>query len=309
MKIKIGIVGYGNLGRACEKLLQNKNYFKLVAIFSRRKNIASPFKTKIEDYNNAKNYINKIDVMLMCGGSKNDLMTQSPEMLKYFNIIDTFDTHKKTNSHRKNLKKVSFLSRKTAIYSCGWDPGFLSIIRAYSSALLNEAEVSTLWGKGVSQGHSDALRRIDGIEDAIEFTIPQKGVLKKLLNNEKIASQNMHKRVCFVCIKDRANQNKIKKEILNMPYYFKGQDVEINFCSQLDVLKKKMQMFHGGKIIAVQKDKMASIVFDIKMKSNPIFTANILLSFAKIINTLPIGVYSPLEISPIQLDKNLLKIL
>lgn len=309
MKIKIGIVGYGNLGRACEKLLQDNKLFKLVAIFSRRKNISSPFKTKIEDYCNAKNYINKIDVMLMCGGSKNDLMIQSPEMLKYFNIIDTFDTHKKAKKHRKNLKKVSFLSRKTAIYSCGWDPGFLSIIRAYSSALFNGVDVYTLWGKGVSQGHSDALRKIDGIEDAIEFTIPQKGILKRLLNNEKIASQNMHKRVCFVCLKDGTNLNKIKKEILNMPYYFKGQDVEINFCSQLDVLKKKMQMFHEGKVVAIQKDKMASAVFCVKMKNNPIFTANILLSFAKIIKNLSTGVYSPLEISPIQLDKNLLKIL
>lgn len=309
MKIKIGIVGYGNLGKACEKLLQNNKTFKLVAIFSRRKNIISPFKTKIEDYCHAKNYVNKIDVMLMCGSSKNDLMIQSPEMLKYFNTIDTFDTHKKANEHRQNLKKVSFLSRKTAIYSCGWDPGLLSIIRTYFTALLDGAEVYTLWGKGVSQGHSDALRKINGIEDAIQYTIPQSGIIKKLLNNEKFNSLNMHKRICYVCVKNGINIDKIKKEILNMPYYFKGQDVEINFCSQLDILKKKMKMFHGGKVVAIQKDKMASAVFDVKMKSNPIFTANILLSFAKIIKSLAVGVYSPLEISPLQLDKKLLKLL
>lgn len=299
MKLKIGIVGYGNLGKQAEKILIESNH-QLVAIFSRRENIKSEFGTKIEKYQNAPNYKDKIDVMLMCGGSKNDIMKQSAEMLNFFNIIDSFDTHDKIQQHKQNLEKISNISKKSAIYSCGWDPGLFSLIRIFETAFLDQPKVYTFWGKGVSQGHSDALRQIDGVEDAIQYTIPASRHIQKIRTDYDFVPQKneMHIRECFVAIKKGANKKQIEQQIKNMENYFKGQEVQIHFVKKELIEKLKKRMYHAGQIIGSGKDMSAQIRFYVKMKSNPTFTANIMTKYINAIKHLPFGVYSVADIAP-----------
>lgn len=299
MKLNIGIVGYGNLGKQAEKILIESNH-QLVAIFSRRENIKSEFGTKIEKYENAKNYKDKIDVMLMCGGSKNDIMKQSVEMLNHFNIIDSFDTHDKIQQHKQNLEAASNTSGKTAIYSCGWDPGLFSLIRIFENAFLDQPKVYTFWGKGVSQGHSDALRQIDGVEDAIQYTIPASKHIQKIRTDYDFVPQKneMHIRECFVAVKNGADKKQIEHQIKNMENYFKDQEVQIHFVKKELIEKLKKRMYHAGQIIGSGKDMSAQIRFYVKMKSNPNFTANIMIRYINAIVSLPCGVYSVADIAP-----------
>lgn len=298
-QINVGIVGYGNLGKSVEKILINNKNFKLVAIFSRR-NITSPFNTKVENYKNFINYKNKIEVMLLCGGSKNDLEVQTPELIEHFDVINTFDTHKKIPTELKKLNLLAKNNNKRAIICCGWDPGIFSIIRGLFVSLSNKA--TTFWGKGLSMGHSDAIRQIVGVKDAIQFTIPNKKALKLAFTNKLTKSIPMHFRECYV-VADKNNRARIEKEIKEIPNYFKGQPTKVNFVSQNTLNKLKQNTSHKGQIISsfiTQNNTQANLSFSVDMQSNPDFTATIVVSYIKAIfnfkqNNVS-GAFTPLDV-------------
>ncbi len=284
--IRIGIVGFGNLGKAVFNCVKSFNDLKLVCIFSRRDLKDFDFKNiKVEKYENISCYKNKIDVMIMCGGSKKDLMFQSPEVLKNFCIIDSFDTHAKIFEHYKNLNEVGTSSKKLALLSCGWDPGLFSMMRLLFFGVSNK-EPTTVWGNGVSQGHSDAIRKIDGVLDARAYTICKTGILKKVLcgKEENISPQKIHIRKCFVAIKKGASKNIIKEQIKSMPNYFLGYQTKIKFIKQETLNKKHAKLFHGGSVVCgfkTNQNNLEKMHFSLKLESNPDFTASVLLMFAR----------------------------
>lgn len=278
-KVNIGIVGYGNLGKAAEQaVLANKN-FNLIAIFSRRL-ICSKFNTKIEPYENFRNYVGKIDIMLLCGGSKSDLEIQTPEIAKYFDVINTFDTHKKIPTEYSKLNDIGKKTGHRIIMSCGWDPGIFSMIRAMFLALSKNDPI-TFWGKGISMGHSDAIRRVDGVEDAVQFTIPNPEAVKKAKAGNLPEDMPRHFRDCYVACEPKYEQ-RIENEIKNIPNYFKGQPTTVNFVSQKHLLKLKSKMLHKGEVISSFKTAGGSkckMNFSVSMDSNPNFTATIMTSY------------------------------
>ena len=300
MKIRIGIVGYGNLGKAVEcEVLKNSNY-KLVAIFSRRL-VASAFGTTVEPYENYVNYKNKIDVMLLCGGSKNDLEPQTQDIAQHFDCINTFDTHAKIAKHLQNVDNIAKESRHLAIISCGWDPGLFSNIRAMIYKFL-DAEPITFWGKGISMGHSDAIRQVKGVDDGVQFTIPNKEAMT-LAGKGRLDQQTpRHFRECFIA-SSSTDKTRIESEIKNIPSYFKGQPTTINFVSQEKIFKLKSKMFHGGEIIGISsnnKSSKFSMKFTVKMSSNPAFTAKLMTAYINAIlrlkQTQTHGAFTPLDI-------------
>ncbi len=300
--MKFGICGYGNLGKAVEKVVKT-NQDQIVGIFSRRKDVKSELGTQVFDYQDAKNFVGKIDVMVMCGGSQEDLLWQSPQMCKYFNIIDTFDTHASIQSHRQALDKVAKESGHVAIYSCGWDPGLFSMIRGLSNGVFKTAP-KTFWGKGVSQGHSEALRNIPGILDAIQFTVPNSEAIKKCQSDPlaEIDGKSMHERHCFVALDGTRNFEDIQKQIKETENYFKGQKVIVNVCSPEEIQDLKKKMFHQGVVFAGDKD--SSLEFSVKMQNNPLFTAKILYAYSNAIKKLESGAYNPTDIPVKYLEKN-----
>ena len=289
--IRIGIVGFGNLGKAVEKeIIKNKD-MKLVGVFTRRN--TNEIKTHSKDVKVIKfdeifNYINYIDVMILCGGSATDLRYQSPLLASSFNIIDSFDTHEKINEHYKKVNAASIEGGKTSIISVGWDPGLFSLIRLLSEAILLNGNSYTFWGKGVSQGHSDALRGIKGIEDAIQYTIPIEDAMNKVrrCENPTLETRDKHIRECYVVAKEGYNLTDIESEIKNMPYYFDEYDTTVNFISKEELDKKKEKLPHGGFVfrsgLTGERNENNSIIeFSLKLDSNPEFTAGILIAYAR----------------------------
>ena len=299
MKIKVGIVGYGNLGKAVEQeILKNKD-FKLIAIFSRR-TIKSSFDTIVEPYDNFVNYKNKIDIMFLCGGSKCDLEIQTPEIAKYFDVINTFDTHAKIKEHFETLDNIAKKSNHRAIISCGWDPGLFSLIRVVMQAISGETP-TTFWGKGISMGHSDALRNVKGVEDAVQFTLPNKQAVKLARQGKLPKNMPLHFRDCHIVSND-SNHEELTTRIKNIPNYFKGQPTSVNFVNMLTLSKLKKKMFHKGEIVSSFKSAKSkfSILFKVSMDSNPEFTAKIMISYTKAILNLKqkniVGAFTPLDI-------------
>ncbi len=285
-KINVGIVGYGNLGKAAEQaVLANKN-FNLVAIFSRRL-VCSKFNTKVEPYNSFTDYVTKIDVMLLCGGSKSDLEIQTPEIAEYFDVINTFDTHKKIPTEFNKLNEIAKKSKHRIIMSCGWDPGIFSLIRAMFMALSNNNPI-TFWGKGISMGHSDAIRRISGVDDAVQFTVPNKEAIKRAKSGTLPEDMPRHFRECYVVCKPK-DSARIENEIKNIPNYFKGQPTTVSFVDQNHLLKLKSKMLHRGEVISSFKtagDSKCKLNFSVYMDSNPNFTACIITTYINAIANL-----------------------
>ncbi len=301
MRVNVGIVGYGNLGKATEKIiLANKN-FNLIAIFSRRI-VLSKFNTLVEPYENYKNYVGKIDVMLLCGGSMSDLQNQTPEILTYFDCLNTFDTHKKINSELSKLNKIAQQNNKILIMSCGWDPGLFSIIRALCFLISGEIP-HTFWGKGISMGHSDALRQVSGVDDGIQFTLPNKDAIKLAKKGTLPEDMPMHSRECYVVSK-KSNHLKLENKIKSLPDYFLNQPTNVKFISEPELLKLKSRQSHKGEIISKFKTISKSnckINFSVSMESNPDFTATILTSYIWAVINLKrqgkSGAFTPLDIS------------
>ncbi len=279
MKINVGIVGYGNLGKSAEKSILANKKLNLVAIFSRRL-VRSTYCTKVEAYENFKDYIGKIDVMLLCGGSKSDLEIQTPEMAKYFDVINTFDTHKKIPTEFDKLNKIAKNSGHRVIMSCGWDPGIFSVMRAMFMAI-GKNDSTTFWGKGISMGHSDAIRRVNGVKDAVQFTVPNPDAIKLAKAGKLPDDMPRHFRECYV-VCDQKDQARIECEIKDIPNYFSGQPTTVNFVSPEQLMKLKSKMLHRGEVISSFKTAQGTkckMNFSLYMDSNPDFTASVMISY------------------------------
>lgn len=289
-KIRLGIVGYGNLGRGVECALRFAKDMELVGIFTRRNpdNINSVTGAKVYSINDAMDMQDKIDVMVLCGGSANDLPHQTVEMAKYFNVVDSFDTHAKIAEHFKNVDNASKEGKKVSVISVGWDPGMFSLNRLYSQAILPNGADYTFWGPGVSQGHSDAIRRIEGVLDARQYTIPVDEALECVRDGEQpdFTTREKHIRECYVVAKEGADLAKIEKEIKTMPNYFADYDTFVHFISQDELNKNHSGIPHGGIVIrtgttGINNENKHVIEYSLKLDSNPEFTANVLLAYAR----------------------------
>lgn len=290
MMIRIGIIGYGNLGKGVELAILNNNDMELKAIFTRRApdNIKTIINVKVNSIEEIENWKDKIDVMILCGGSAKDLPVQTPKFASMFNVIDSFDTHAKIPEHFRNVNENAKLSKKIALISCGWDPGIFSLNRLLSECYLPKGNTYTFWGKGVSQGHSDAIRQIEGVKDAKQYTIPIEKTIEKVRNGEnpELTAKEKHIRECFVVLEENADKEEIKKEIINMPNYFADYDTIVNFVSDKELRENHNTMPHGGFVIRSGKtgknnDSNEIIEYSLKLDSNPEFTASVLVAYAR----------------------------
>ncbi len=290
MSIKVGIIGYGNLGKGVELAVLNNNDMELRAIFTRRNpsSIKTLTNVKVNSIEEIEKWRDDIDVMILCGGSATDLPVQTPKFASMFNVIDSFDTHAKIQGHFKNVNESAKSAKKIALISCGWDPGIFSLNRLLAECYLPKGNTYTFWGKGVSQGHSDAIRRIDGVKDAKQYTIPVEKAMERVRNGERIelTAREKHIRECFVVLEKNADQEKVKNEIINMPNYFADYDTIVNFVSEEELKKYHNTMPHGGVVIRSGKtgknDKSKEIIeYSLKLDSNPEFTASVLVAYAR----------------------------
>lgn len=286
-KIRVGVVGYGNLGRGVIKALGNNSDFELVGVFSRRENLQIEGVESIH-VSKAADYKDKIDVMILCGGSATDLSEQGPQFAEMFNTVDSFDTHPIIPEYFAKLDKVAKGANKLSIMSVGWDPGLFSLNRLMGNVVLTEGTDYTFWGKGVSQGHSDAIRRIDGVKDAKQYTVPVEAALEAVRSgsNPELTTRQKHKRVCYVVAEEGADKARIEKEIVTMPNYFSDYDTEVNFISQEELDKNHSGMPHGGFVIrtgATSEGVNHAIEFSLKLDSNPEFTGAVLVAYARAI--------------------------
>ena len=286
--INIGILGYGNLGRGVEKAVRNNLDMELVAIFTRR----NPSELKVNSdaqvvsVNEIENWKDKIDVLILCGGSATDLPEQSPEFAKIFNIVDSFDTHAKIPEHFKNVDKSAKENNHTALISAGWDPGLFSLNRLYANAILPNGKDYTFWGKGVSQGHSDAIRRIEGVLDARQYTIPVDSALEAVRagENPELTTRQKHTRECFVVLKDGADAKKVEQEIKTMPNYFADYDTTVHFITKEELNKNHSGIPHGGFVLrsGESSDGVKHLIeYRLKLDSNPEFTSSVLIAYAR----------------------------
>ncbi len=292
---KIGILGYGNLGKGVELAVKDNDDMELVAVFTRRdpKSVKTLRGTKVVSVNDIKEYEGKIDVLIICGGSATDLPVQTPEYAKMFNVIDSFDTHAKIFEHFGNVDKSAKETNHVALISCGWDPGAFSLNRLMAENFLPVGNTYTFWGTGVSQGHSDAIRRIEGVKNAIQYTVPVEEAMEKVRNGEnpELTTREKHIRECYVVLEDGADAARIEKEIKTMPNYFDEYDTTVYFISEEELKKNHSKMPHGGFVIRSGKTGLNNetnqiIEYSLKLESNPEFTSSILVSYARAIHRL-----------------------
>lgn len=294
--MKIGILGYGNLGRGVESAVRQNDDMELVCIFTRRDPVSvHPVTEGVAVYSvdDIEKMQGKIDVLVLCGGSATDLPEQTPEYVKYFNVIDSFDTHARIPEHFANVDKVAKENGHVAMISCGWDPGMFSIMRLYGSAVLPEGNDYTFWGKGVSQGHSDAIRRVKGVKNGKQYTIPVDAALAAVRNGEnpKLSTREKHVRECFVVAEEGADLAQIEQDIKTMPNYFADYDTTVHFISEEEFLANHAGIPHGGFVFRTgatgfEKEHKHVIEYSLKLDSNPEFTSSVILAFARAINRL-----------------------
>ena len=290
MAIRIGIYGYGNLGKGVECAVRQNSDMELVGVFSRRNpdSVKTVTGAKVYSCSDVLKMQDKIDVMVICGGSATDLPEQTPYLAQYFNVIDSFDTHAKIPEHFANVDTKAKESKKTAMISVGWDPGMFSLNRMLGSCILPDGNDYTFWGKGVSQGHSDAIRRIEGVADAKQYTIPVQSALDRVRSGENpaLTTREKHTRECFVVAKEGADKAKIEQEIKTMPNYFADYDTTVNFISQEELNEKHGGRPHGGFVIRTGKtgkdlQNNHVIEYSLKLDSNPEFTASVIVAYAR----------------------------
>ena len=291
MAIRIGIMGYGNLGKGVELAVNAASDMELAAVFTRR----DPASLKIASKDvpvvaaaEAEQWKERIDVLIICGGSATDLPKQTPEYARYFNVIDSFDTHARVPEHFANVDKAACESGHVGIISVGWDPGLFSLARVYSTAVLPGGKNYTFWGKGVSQGHSDAIRRIEGVKDARQYTIPVDAALEAVRSGSQpeLTTRQMHTRECFVVLEDGVDAAKIEKEIKEMPNYFADYDTTVHFISEEELRTEHKGMAHGGFVFRTGKtgadgENTHVIEYSLKLDSNPEFTTSVLTAYAR----------------------------
>ncbi len=289
--MKIAILGYGNLGRGVEAAIKQNADMELTAVFTRRnpETVCIQTKTaKVLHIDDILNHKDQIDVLIICGGSATDLPIQTPEYVKYFNVIDSFDTHAKIPEHFSNVDKNALKSGKIGIISVGWDPGMFSLNRLYANAILPNGRDYTFWGKGVSQGHSDAIRRIDGVIDARQYTIPVEDAINAVKNGDTplLTTRQKHIRECFVVAEDGADKEEIKTKIVTMPNYFADYDTIVHFITLDEMKQNHSGLPHGGTVIRSGKtgwdnQNTAIIEYNLKLDSNPEFTSSALVAYAR----------------------------
>lgn len=290
-KIRVGIVGYGNIGRSVETVIQQNPDMELVAVFTRRDPKLLQIHTqgvRALALDDAKNYTESIDVMILCGGSATDLPVQGPEIAQLFNTIDSFDTHAKIPEYYEAVNAAATQAGKTSIISVGWDPGLFSMMRMLSEAILPEGKGYTFWGKGVSQGHSDAIRRVKGVKNAIQYTVPINEAIESVRNGEnpELSTREKHLRECFVVPEENADLAQIESEIKNMPNYFADYNTIVHFITEEELKEKHSKMPHGGFVLrsgvtGYEKENNHIIEFGLKLDSNPEFTASVLVAYAR----------------------------
>lgn len=289
--MNIGIYGYGNLGKGVEDAVKRNKDMDLVAVFTRR----SPDSLKIATENvpvvsseDLPLWKDKIDVLILCGGSATDLPGMTPELAESFNVIDSYDNHSSIPVHFKNVDSSAKKGSKTALISCGWDPGMFSLNRLYASAVLPDGQDYTFWGKGVSQGHSDAIRRIEGVLDARQYTVPVEDAMNRVRKGEQpeFTARDKHERVCYVVAEDGADKERITKEIVTMPAYFEPYNTTVYFISEDEMKRDHAELPHGGSVIRTgftgeNNCHKQVIEYKLSLDSNPEFTGSVLVSYAR----------------------------
>ena len=291
MSIRIGILGYGNLGRGVECAIKQNPDMELAAVFTRRdpKNVRILTEgAKVYHADEAKHMTDKIDVLILCGGSATDLPVQTPEYAKYFTVVDSFDTHARIPEHFAAVDAAAKEAGNVAVISAGWDPGMFSLNRMYANAILPEGKDYTFWGKGVSQGHSDAIRRVEGVKDGKQYTIPVEAALEAVRNGEdpELTTRQKHTRECFVVLEEGADAKKVEEEIKTMPNYFSDYDTTVHFISQEELDRDHSKIPHGGFVLRSgctgwEKENKHIIEYSLKLDSNPEFTSSVLVAYAR----------------------------
>ncbi|MBE6630474.1 MAG: diaminopimelate dehydrogenase [Ruminococcaceae bacterium] len=289
--MRIAILGYGNLGRGVESAVRQNKDMELVGVFTRRAPESVVLRTPGVPVFHTDALLEKkeeIDVLILCGGSATDLPVQTPEMAKHFNVIDSFDTHAKIPAHFANVDAAAKKGGKVAIISVGWDPGLFSLNRLYAAAILPEGADYTFWGKGVSQGHSDAIRRIEGVLDAKQYTVPVPAALDAVRSGEcpTLSTREKHTRECFVVAAEGADKARIEREIVTMPNYFADYDTTVHFITMEELKRDHAGIPHGGKVIrtgktGLDKEHNHVIEYSLTLDSNPEFTSSVLLAYAR----------------------------
>lgn len=290
MKIKIAILGYGNLGRGIECAVGQNDDMELVAVFTRRnpESVKTVSGVKVYHTDRLMEMKEEIDVLMLCGGSATDLPEQTPEYAKYFNVVDSFDTHARIPEHFDRVDKAAAESGHIAFISVGWDPGMFSLNRLYANAILRDGSDYTFWGKGVSQGHSDAVRRISGVKDARQYTIPVEAAITAVRNceNPQLTTRQKHTRECFVVAEEGADKAQIEHEIKTMPNYFADYDTTVHFITEEELRRDHAGIPHGGMVLRTGKTGVNGehnhvIEYSLKLDSNPEFTACVLAAYAR----------------------------
>ena len=293
MTIRIGIVGYGNLGRGTEKAISNNPDMSLVGVFTRRAPEAVKTASGVPAYHmdSLNSFTDKIDVLVLCGGSKDDLPEQGPALAKLFNTVDSFDTHARIPEYFEAVNKVAVANKKTALISIGWDPGMFSINRLYGEAILPVGDTYTFWGKGVSQGHSDAIRRVKGVKNGVQYTLPSPTAIEQVRSGSRpnLSTRQKHTRECFVVLEEGADASAVALEIKNMPNYFADYDTTVNFISEAELKAQHAGIPHGGFVIrsGLTSEGVKQVVeYSLKLDSNPEFTSSVLVAYARAVHRL-----------------------
>ena len=316
MQIRIGIYGYGNLGRGVENAIRQNQDMKLVAVFTRRDpstlTIATP-DAAVVSASDVEAYRDQIDVMVICGGSATDLPTQTPALARSFNVVDSFDTHARIPVHFENADDAAREGGHVAMISVGWDPGMFSVNRMMMGAILPKGCDYTFWGKGVSQGHSDAVRRIEGVLDARQYTIPVESAVERIRAGETpiLSTREKHRRECFVVACEGADLSRIEREIKEMPNYFADYDTEVHFISAEEMKREHSALGHGGRVIRVGRtgrdgEHTEVIEYSLKLDSNPEFTASVIVAYARAVARLSregtVGAVTVFDVPPAYLS-------
>jgi diaminopimelate dehydrogenase len=291
MSTRIGILGYGNLGKGVELAVKEAPDMELAAVFTRRDPSSLKIQTAgvpVVSVKDVADWKDKIDVMILCGGSATDLPVQTPEYAAMFNVVDSFDTHARIPEHFANVDAAAKKAGKIAVISCGWDPGMFSLARVYSNAILPDGNDYTFWGKGVSQGHSDAIRRVKGVKNAKQYTVPVESALEAVRSgkNPELTTRDKHTRECFVVLEEGADAAAVEKEIKEMPNYFADYDTTVHFISEEELLTNHSGMAHGGFVFrsgktGADKEHNHIIEYSLKLDSNPEFTTSVLVAVAR----------------------------
>ena len=314
--IRIGIMGYGNLGRGIECAIKQNDDLELAAVFTRRDPATVSILTEgaaVCNVKDVEDWKDKIDVLMLCGGSATDLPVQTPEYAKLFNVVDSFDTHARIPEHFANVDKAAKEYGHVGIISVGWDPGMFSLNRMYANAILPEGKDYTFWGKGVSQGHSDAIRRVEGVKDGKQYTIPVEAALEAVRNGEdpELTTRQKHLRECYVVPEEGADKAAIETAIKTMPNYFSDYDTTVTFITEEELKAHHSKMPHGGFVIRTGETGCEGnkhvIEYSLKLDSNPEFTGSVLVAYARAAHRLSVkgesGARSVFDIAPAMLSQ------